>query len=75
MDCAEFGESSITYHSQGIFAYAFELAAGNPERMYPTLAQLQADQARNRPTLLLLLEMSACPYAAVGAALAAKHCS
>jgi hypothetical protein len=43
--------------------------------MYPTLAQLQADQARNRPALLLLLEAADCPYAAVGAALAAKRCS
>ena len=68
-------EGDWAYHAQGIFAYAFELAAGNPERMYPTLAQLHADQARNRPALLLLLEMADCPYAAVGAALAAKHCS
>ena len=68
-------EGDWAYHSQGIFAYAFELAAGNPERMRPTLSQLQADQARNRPALLLLLEMADCPYAAVGAALAAKHCS
>jgi murein tripeptide amidase MpaA len=67
-------EGDWAYHAQGIFAYAFELAAGNPQRMYPTLAQLHADQARNRPALLLLLEMAACPYAAVGAALAAKHC-
>jgi murein tripeptide amidase MpaA len=68
-------EGDWAYHSQRIFAFAFELAAGNPQRMYPTLAQLQADQTRNRPALLLLLEMAACPYAAVGAGLAAKHCS
>jgi hypothetical protein len=43
--------------------------------MYPTQAQLQADQARNGPALLLLLEAADCPYAAVGAGLAAKHCS
>lgn len=68
-------EGDWTYHSQRIFAFAFELAAGNPKRMYPTLAQLQADQTRNRPALLHLLEMADCPYAAVGAGLAAKHCS
>ena len=68
-------EGDWAYHSQGIFAYAFELAPGNPQRMYPTLAQLQADQARNRPALLLLLEAAECPYAAVSAALAAKRCS
>jgi murein tripeptide amidase MpaA len=68
-------EGDWAYHAQGIFAFAFELAAGSPERMYPTLTQLQADQARNRPALLLLLEAADCPYAAVGAALAAKRCS
>jgi murein tripeptide amidase MpaA len=68
-------EGDWTYHSEGIFAFAFELAAGYPERMYPTLAQLQADQARNRAALLLLLERADCPYAAVGAELAAKYCS
>lgn len=68
-------EGDWAYHSQRIFAFAFELAAGNPERLYPTLAQLHADQARNRPALLLLMESADCPYAAVGAALAAKHCS
>jgi hypothetical protein len=68
-------EGDWAYHAQGIFAFAFELAAGNPNRMYPTLAQLQADQARNRPALLRLLEAADCPYAAVGAGLAAKRCS
>ena len=68
-------EGDWAYHSQGIFAFAFELAPGNPQRMYPTLAQLQADQARNRPALLLLLEAADCPYAAAGAALAVKLCS
>jgi murein tripeptide amidase MpaA len=68
-------EGDWAYRSQRIFAFAFELAAGDPKRMYPTLAQLQADQARNRPALLHLLEMADCPYAAAGAGLAVKHCS
>jgi carboxypeptidase T len=63
------------YHDQRIFAFAFELAAGKPESSYPTLAQLQADEQRNRPALLLLLEQADCPYRAVGAGLAAKHCA
>jgi murein tripeptide amidase MpaA len=66
-------EGDWAYHSQGVFAFAFELAAGNPQRMYPTLAQLQADQARNRPALLLMLEQADCPYRAAG--LEAAHCS
>jgi hypothetical protein len=68
-------EGDWAYHDQRIFAFAFELAAGNPERSYPTLAQLQADEQRNRPALLLFLEQADCPYRAVGAALAAKHCA
>ncbi|HUP83503.1 MAG TPA: M14 family metallopeptidase [Candidatus Limnocylindria bacterium] len=67
-------EGDWTYHDQRIFAFAFELAAGKPEAMYPTLDQLQADQARNRGALLLFLEMADCPYRAAGAALAAEHC-
>jgi murein tripeptide amidase MpaA len=68
-------EGDWAYHSQGIFAFAFELTAGNPERMYPTLTQLQTDQARNHPALLLFLEQADCPYRAVGAALEAEYCS
>jgi murein tripeptide amidase MpaA len=68
-------EGDWAYHAQGIFAFAFELAGGRPERSYPTLTQLQADQQRNRPALLLLLERADCPYRAVGAGLAAKHCT
>jgi hypothetical protein len=68
-------EGDWAYHDQRIFAFAFELAGGRPQRSYPTLAQLQADQRRNRPALLLLLEQADCPYRAVGAGLAAKHCT
>ncbi len=68
-------EGDWAYHDQRIFAFAFELAAGNPERSYPTLAQLQADEQRNRSALLLFLEQADCPYRAAGAALAAKHCA
>ena len=67
-------EGDWAYHSQGIFAMAIEMAAGNPEKSYPTLAQLQADEARNKPALSLFLEMADCPYRAAGDALAAKHC-
>jgi carboxypeptidase T len=62
------------YGTQRIFAFAFELAAGKPEPGYPTLAQVHADEQRNRPAVLLLLEQADCPYRAAGAALAAKHC-
>jgi carboxypeptidase T len=62
------------YHSQRIFALTLELAKGNPRRQYPTLAQIQADEARNRPAFLYFFEMADCPYRAVGAGLAAKHC-
>jgi murein tripeptide amidase MpaA len=62
------------YHDQRIFAFAIEMAAGKPQASYPTLAQLQADEARNEPAVLLFLEMAGCPYRAVSAGLAAKHC-
>ncbi|MEP7158124.1 MAG: M14 family metallopeptidase [Chloroflexota bacterium] len=62
------------YRSNRIFAFTFELAKGNPRRQYPTLAQIQADQARNRPAFLHFFETADCPYRAVGAGLAAKHC-
>ncbi len=66
-------EGDWAYHDQRIFAFAFELAAGNPEKSYPTLAQLQEDEARNKAAFLLFLEQADCPYRAAG--LAAKHCS
>lgn len=62
------------YHQHRIFAITFELAKGNPRRQYPTLAQIQADEARNRPAFLYFFEQADCPYRAVGAGLAAKHC-
>lgn len=65
-------EGDWAYHDQRIFTFAFELTAGNPKRAYPTLAQVHADEQRNRPALLLLLEQADCPYRAAG--LAAKHC-
>jgi hypothetical protein len=66
-------EGDWAYHSQRIFAFAIEMAAGNPEKSYPTLAQLQADEARNKPALLVFLEQADCPYRAAG--LAARHCA
>jgi hypothetical protein len=68
-------QDDFAYHKHRIFAFAFELAKGNPRRQYPTLAQIQADEARNRPAFLHFLEMADCPYRAVSAALADKHCS
>ena len=60
------------YRSNRIFAFTFELARGKPRRAYPTLAQIEADETRNRPALLHLLEQADCPWRAAG--LAAKHC-
>jgi len=62
------------YGTQRIFAFAFELAPGKPRRGTPTLGQLQADEQRNRPAVLLALELADCPYRAAGADLAARHC-
>jgi murein tripeptide amidase MpaA len=61
------------YHSNRIFAFTFELRAGKPKRQYPTLAQIQGDQTRNRPAFLLFFEQADCPWRLAG--LAAKHCS
>jgi murein tripeptide amidase MpaA len=60
------------YRSQRIFAFTFELRAGKPRRQYPTLAQIQGDQTRNRPAFLYFLEQADCPWRQAG--LAAKHC-
>lgn len=60
------------YGNQGIFAFTFELTKGAKMRHYPTAAELAADEARNRPALLYLLEQADCPYRA--ARLEAEHC-
>jgi len=54
------------YHQYRIFALVIEMARGSAKRYYPSLTELNADIARNRPAVLWLLEQAGCPYAAAG---------
>lgn len=61
------------YHSKGVFRITLEMAPGSARRYYPTLAELNADVARNRSAVLWYLEQADCPYAAAG--LEATYCA
>ncbi len=56
------------YGAEGIFAFTFELATG----LYQPSSAIAKETARNRSAILYLIQMAACPYAAIGKA--AAHC-
>lgn len=60
------------YHQHRIFAMVIEMTKGGAKRYYPSLAELNADIARNRPALLWFLEQADCPYRLAG--IASQYC-
>ena len=49
------------------------MTKGSAKRYYPSLAELNADIARNRPAVLWFLEQADCPYAPAG--LGSTYCA
>jgi carboxypeptidase T len=82
-------QSSVLYPTDGdeidwmygtyrIFSFTFELypteaQAGTTGIVYPSARVIPKQTARNRAALLYLIDMAACPYAAIG--LGAQYCS
>ncbi len=58
------------YGRYRIFAYTFELSVKD----YPKTSLIASETGRNREAVLYLMEQAGCPYAVLGAAVAAARC-
>ena len=65
------------YGRQGIFSFTFELyprGGSARARHYPPDEIIGRETRRNREAVLYLMENAACPYSALGARAAGRHC-